>query len=100
MPSKRTFHRHVFTVEVLSEDGIEGEPELNVLHDMISTGDCSGRVKQTEHEVVDGPRMAKLLQEQASDPEFFQLDDDGNDIGMWEDHCDPSLDAAGNDEDI
>lgn len=84
MPSKRKFHLHVFTVEVLSEDQIEGEPDLDVLHDMITTGGCSGSVKQTKHEFVDGPRMAKLLHEQASDPAFFQLDDDGNDTAFYD----------------
>lgn len=82
MPSKRKFHRHVFTVEVLSEHRINPSADhldLSALHDMVTYGGCSGKFGQTEYEEIDGPRMAKLLQEQASDPGFFQLDDDGND---------------------
>ena len=39
-----------------------------------------GDIKSWEMEVVDGPTMAKLLLNQGSDPDFFQLDDDGNDV--------------------
>lgn len=47
----------------------------------IMDGDCSGKATtMVENQVVSGKRMAKLLQEQGSDPEFFQLDENGNDL--------------------
>jgi len=43
-------------------------------------GDCSGNVELTETEVLNGKQIAKKLIDQSSDPEFFQVDEKGNDI--------------------
>jgi hypothetical protein len=79
MTSKRIFHRTEITIEVLSEEYYDPESLGDVEHD-IGLGDCSGDWHVTKRDEVDGATMAKLLQEQASDPEFFQLDDEGNDL--------------------
>lgn len=78
MPSKRKFYRTIFTVEVLSEE----EPEaidLDVLHEQITDGPWSGKVEKGESKKVGGLAMAKLLENQGSDPGFFNLTEDGED---------------------
>jgi len=53
---------------------------LQDVHSAITDGDCSGRWHVTTTEEVDGVRMAQLLQEQASDPAFFELTADGEEV--------------------
>jgi hypothetical protein len=78
MPSKRKFYLTVFQVEVLSEDPLVAD-DLDEIHSAITTGDCSGAVQRLREETLDGPTTAAKLREQASDPGFFQLTDDGDD---------------------
>lgn len=81
MASSRTFYRNRITVEVLSEDPLSGDESLSDIAYLIDEGPCSGKVETTiENEKVDGPRMAQLLRDQASEPEFFKLDNEGNDL--------------------
>ena len=81
MARERKFYRAVIQVEVLSEQPFDGKaPNLDALHEAISSGDDSGAVKLVSEEVVDGKRMAELLKAQGSDPSFFQLDADGNNL--------------------
>lgn len=83
MASKRRFYRTVVSVEILSEEPYlepsEADDLATISYD-IGMGDCSGRVVWGESQEVDGPTMARLLQEQASDPEFFGLDENGEDL--------------------
>jgi len=76
---ERKFHRHVYMVEVLSEEELPSM-SLEGLAYEINEGHCSGQFMETFHQEVGGPCMAKLLQEQGSDPEFFQLSSEGDDI--------------------
>ena len=81
MASNRTFYRTVMTVEILSEAPLSGDESLSDIVYLIEDGPCSGKVETvTENEKVDGPRMAQLLQDQASDTAFFGLDEEGNDL--------------------
>jgi len=76
--TERKFYRTIFTVEVLSEE----EPEavgLETLNYQITEGDWSGRVEKGRSKKVSGKVMAKLLENQGSDPAFFCLDENGND---------------------
>ena len=41
---------------------------------------CSGSVSIISQEQVTPPQMAKMLQEQGSDPEFFGIDENGMEI--------------------
>lgn len=45
-----------------------------------NSGDWSLGTLSVEGTEVDGPTIAKLLDKQGSDPEFFGLDMDGNDL--------------------
>lgn len=79
MPSSRKFYRTVIEVEVLTEERMR-LGSLGDIHYEITDGGASGKYGVTCEEVVDGPTAARLLKEQGSDPGFFQLDDDGNDV--------------------
>lgn len=81
MPSRRTFHRTVVTIEILSEDPIgDVVDSLEMIDHQITDGDWSGKVDVTSAEELDGPTAARLLAAQGSDPEFFGLTDDGDDV--------------------
>lgn len=77
--SKRAFYKTTVTVEVLHEEPLNFDT-LEDLHYAITDGDCSGKFEVTGFVAMDGKSMAKALQKQGSDPEFFQLDEEGNDI--------------------
>jgi hypothetical protein len=80
MASNRKFYRTVIEVEVLSNQEFEFD-SLESVHEAITTGDCSGDWRTTlSNSQTDGPTMAKLLIGQASDPSFFGLDEEGNDL--------------------
>jgi hypothetical protein len=78
--SARRYYRTLFQVEVLSEDTSFTDTDLDAMHEAITTGDCSGVVRVEFVEEVDGPAMARLLLSQGSDPEFFQLDENGHEL--------------------
>lgn len=69
----------VFRVEVLSEEPISDDVSLSVIDSWITEGDCSGRFLDTLYEELDGKQAAAALIEQASEPSFFQIDEEGND---------------------
>lgn len=77
--SKRKFHKTVITVTVLSEDPFEWD-DLEYVAYAITNGDCSGKIDETDHKVLSAKQAAKALQEQGSDPEFFRINDKGEDI--------------------
>ena len=80
MPSKRRFCRTVVKVEVLSEEPLPERLPLEGLAHSITEGDCSGVVSVEEAGELDGPGAAKALRAQGSDPCFFELTEDGEDI--------------------
>lgn len=77
--SKRKFYKTEIKVTVLSEDPYDYESLSQVAFD-IEGGDCSGEVKVIKKERLTGKEAAKALQKQGSDPEFFQLTEEGEDI--------------------
>ena len=77
----RTFYRHVIQIEILTEDPIQdlAAESLAAIEEEYTEGAWSGQASVVcTNEICDGPRMAKLLRAQGSDPEFFFLDEDGN----------------------
>jgi len=80
MTSKRKFYRRIFKIEVLSEEHIPEGVSLEDIGYWITEGHCSGVVKAEDEVEVDGKHMAVMLTAQGSDPEFFQLTSDGEDL--------------------
>jgi hypothetical protein len=77
VPSKRKFFKTVFKVIVLSEDALVNASLAEVAY-MITEGDCSGDVSTESTEELTAKQAAEELQAQGSSPEFFMLDEDGN----------------------
>jgi hypothetical protein len=76
----RKFYKTVITLEVLSEDEPVDNWDLeNIVYGM-DKGNLSG-VVNTQDPIELSPAAAALaLIEQGSDPEFFGLDRDGNEV--------------------
>lgn len=86
MKSKRQLYRQVFQYEILSEEPIPDCMSLSEIEYQTQEGHMSGRFLETVvDEAVDGPTMAKLLVEQGSDPDFFGLDQNGDDSEEYRD---------------
>lgn len=75
----RKFYRTEFTIIVLSEEPVPAGIKLSRLEYEITDGAWSGDFSTTGSKEVTGKEMAKMLQEQASDPSFFNLTEDGKD---------------------
>ena len=84
MACSRKFYKTVYKVEILSEEPTE-LMDLDEIAQAISDGPYSGNCYKDSTDEVDGPSMAKLLEDQGSSPEFFQLDSEGNDLDEDED---------------
>ncbi len=73
------YHRTVIQVEVLSQEPL-GDMCLAGIADQMARGNFSGRVRTVSAVEVNGPAMANLLIGQGSDPEFFGLDEHGQEV--------------------
>lgn len=74
------FYKTQYLIEVLSEEPIRGDVNLKDIEYMITEGDCSGDVRTFGSVEISGAEAAKLLKRQGSDPSFFRIDENGNDI--------------------
>lgn len=79
------FHRVVVQYEILCPNDDEHEAlcsaSLADIHYMTMEGDCSGRFLDSPVDMEISPKeAAKILMEQGSDPEFFGIDEEGNEI--------------------
>lgn len=80
MSSQRKFYKTVIQVTILSEDPYPVTYNLEQIHNDIQEGDCSGVYREIERKEINAEIAVKELMEQGSEPEFFQLDQEGNDI--------------------
>ena len=77
--TNRKFHRTIVQVEILSEEPI-GNYNLESLAHQITLGDWSGASAIVLQEELSGKEAAEALKMQASDPSFFNLTSEGNDL--------------------
>ena len=77
--TNRKFHKYVFRYEVLSEEPLD-DISLRDLQYLTYDGPCSGRMLKPEHQILDGKQAADGLLEQGSDPDFFQLSSEGEEL--------------------
>jgi hypothetical protein len=73
------FRINTIKLNVLSEGSIEGREISQIINDTDS-GDLVLATVDMESAKVDGKTMAKWLRMANSDPGFFMLDDDGNQV--------------------
>jgi len=76
----RKFFKTILQVEILSEDCPFDSENLSEVHRAITDGACSGVVTTVSQQQLTGRQMAHHLIQQDSDPEFFQLDENGKDL--------------------
>lgn len=76
----RKFYKRVYRVEILSESPIPAGRDLEDVLFEATEGDYSGAVQEEEEVVLTGAEAAKELIKQRSDPDFFGLTDDGEDV--------------------
>lgn len=80
MTNTKKYYKTVIQMEVLSEEPI-GDADMQTILHQTTDGDWSGKnTTIVQDEALSGKQMADALREQGSDPEFFQLDEDGNEI--------------------
>ncbi len=83
MSNTKKYYRTVVEVVVLSDTPYEElfpHDNLAFIAREISDGDCVGAVTVTKQETTDGATMAKALYAAGSEPSFFMLDNDGNEV--------------------
>lgn len=77
--TKRKFYKHTITVEVISETDAVPSNLADVAY-QISDGGDSGVWEVSKTEKLNGKQAAQALIKQGSDPEFFGIDEAGNDV--------------------
>lgn len=86
--AKKKIYRSVITVEVLSETPVDDSflTDLSSVNYEITGGECSGRVQvKSMNEELTGHEAVKAVQNQGSSPDFFMMDEEGEDITQKED---------------
>jgi len=78
--AKKKIYKSVLKVEILSEEPINN-PCLGDIGWQITNGDWSGAQEWDAHNVeLVGKEAADATLHQGSDPEFFMMDEEGNEI--------------------
>lgn len=80
MASKRKFYVNRYLVTLLSEEPLPDAMSLSSIAYEMNEGDCVGEVEQLRCKKVSSKQIVKQLEEVGSDPAFFQLDEEGNDL--------------------
>lgn len=81
MSEPRKFYKNRIIVEVLSEDEpLDSNMEMTEVVHAYTEGDCSGQVIWEDPVLLTPEQAAKALEEQGSDPSFFQLTSDGKEL--------------------
>jgi hypothetical protein len=79
--TKKTIYRSVISFEVLSDEPIPSDMTLGDIQEECDNGSYSGVHEYiVQNEPVKGIKAVKLIKAQGSDPEFFQMDDKGNNL--------------------
>jgi hypothetical protein len=77
----RVFYVTVVQVTILSEHPYDPDKELDQIFEDITVGDCNGDTTTTlSNEKVNAATAARMLLGSGSDPEFFGIDEAGNDV--------------------
>jgi hypothetical protein len=79
--AKKTIYKSVIIVEVLSEEPIESDMLLREIADECDTGSFSGIYEfKILNQPIKGVKASKAIMKQGSSPDFFQMDENGNEI--------------------
>lgn len=78
--TSRKFYKTTYKVEILSEDPIPDDMDLTSTLFEATEGGYSGDVVREGTDEIDGKQAAEALLQQHSDPSFFRLTADGEDL--------------------
>lgn len=79
--AKKKLYRTVIQIEVLSEDPIPEGMSLDQIEEECNTGSFSGVHDFIKtNEVIEGEEAVKAVMAQGSSPDFFQMDENGDEI--------------------
>ena len=76
----KTYYKTTIVYEVLHQEPLGDDMDMESLARECDCGAISGDIKSWDTVTVSGAEMAKLLVEQRSAPEFFDLDSEGNEL--------------------
>ena len=78
--TNRTFYKTVIKVVVISEHPISEDMDLKDIQHEVTFGDSSGQLIWDKPIKLNGKQAAKELMLQGTDPEFFQITEEGDNI--------------------
>ena len=78
--SSRTFYKRTYKIELLSEEPLRDGLSLETIAYEMTEGHCSGVVIDEGEVEMNALQVAEALIAQGSEPEFFMIDEDGNDL--------------------
>lgn len=73
------FYKTVIKTTVLSDEPFQWD-DLSQIHQSITDGECVGSTEEVSQEEITPKECSKLCLELSSDPEFFNLDEEGNEL--------------------
>ena len=76
----RKFYKTTVTFTVLSEDPIPPNSNIGGIVDECNVGEYVMHSSTINHEVLNGKQAAEELFNAGSEPQFFKIDDEGNEI--------------------
>ena len=78
--AKKTIYKTIIRVEVLSDSPI-GDVDMQTIVNETENGDWSGKnYTVIQDKPLTGKKAVDAVLEQGSDTEFFQMDEDGNEL--------------------
>jgi len=80
--AKKPIYRNVLKFEILSDTPLDGSESLENIAYACDKGDCVGRFIENEvtNEKLEGSEASHKLYVMGSQPEFFNIDNEGNEI--------------------
>ena len=76
----RKFYKKIITIEVISQDEPFDYSSIEEIGWAVVSGEHSGSIIKEVDVELNGKEVVVALIDQNSDPEFFGLDSDGNDL--------------------
>ncbi len=80
MASKRTFYKYEIAIRVLTEGPIPSDMSLEEIIREATNGGYSMSLVKKVRTQIDAHQVANRLAGQGTEPEFFNLDSEGNDL--------------------
>lgn len=80
---EQKFFKTVIRIEVLSPDKPLGDFNFSSLDQMITYGDCSGKIEVVSEKQISNKQMVIECKKHGENIGFFDLDEEGNRTDFW-----------------